>query len=65
MTTFSRRLIRLRTQRGLRQLDLARRSGVPQGYVSALEAGTKRNPGLQVLKKLAKALGVSVGTLLE
>jgi transcriptional regulator with XRE-family HTH domain len=32
--------------------------------VSALEAGTKANPGLDVLKRLAKALGVPVTDLL-
>ena len=65
MRTFGRRLIRLRTQQGLRQLDLARRARVPQGYLSALEAGTKSNPGMHVLKKLAKALDVSVAALVE
>jgi transcriptional regulator with XRE-family HTH domain len=47
------------------QLDLAERSRVAQGYISSLEAGEKNNPGLDVLKRLAKALGVPVGELLQ
>jgi transcriptional regulator with XRE-family HTH domain len=47
------------------QLDLANKAKVAQGYLSDLEAGTKKNPGLDVLKRLAKALRVPVGELLE
>lgn len=45
-------------------MQLARRSRVDQGYISRLEAGTKKNPSLAVLKKLAKTLDVEVGGLL-
>ena len=55
----------LRESKGWSQLELARRSEVDQGYVSHLEAGTKKNPSIAVLKKLARALGVPVGELLE
>ena len=47
------------------QLKLAKRAKVAHGYISDLEAGTKRNPGIVVPKRLAKALGVPVGALLE
>jgi transcriptional regulator with XRE-family HTH domain len=33
--------------------------------ISALEAGEKKNPGVDVLKRLARALGVPVTELLE
>jgi transcriptional regulator with XRE-family HTH domain len=59
-----RRLKRLRDQRGLSQLGLAKQSRVAQGYISAIEAGTKTNPGIETLRKLAQALGVPVATLL-
>jgi transcriptional regulator with XRE-family HTH domain len=55
----------VREQRGFSQLQLSKRSKVAQGYISALEAGQKKNPGVETLRKLAKALGVPVGELLE
>jgi len=46
------------------QAELAKKATVAQGYISALEAGEKRNPSVAVIKKLAKALGVPVTELL-
>ena len=60
----TRMIKRLRGERKMSQLELAKKSGVAQGYITALEAGTKSNPGLDVLTKLAKALGVPVTELL-
>ena len=48
---------------GLR--ELARKAKVPPGYLAELEGGKKKNPSLEVLKRLARALGVSVTELLE
>jgi transcriptional regulator with XRE-family HTH domain len=56
---------RAREAKGMTQLELARRAKVAQGYISDLEAGTKRNPGIAILQRLAKALGVPVTALLE
>ncbi len=53
-----------REQKGLSQAELAKRAKVAQGYISDLEAGGKKNPGIDVLKRLAKALGVPVAKLL-
>jgi transcriptional regulator with XRE-family HTH domain len=47
--------------RGAKQLSLAKKAGVAKGYISSLESGEKKNPGIQTLKKLARALGVPVG----
>jgi transcriptional regulator with XRE-family HTH domain len=58
-------LKRLREQKGLSQAALAKRSGVAQGYISEVEAGEKKNPGIETLRKIAKALGVPVTELLE
>jgi transcriptional regulator with XRE-family HTH domain len=55
----------LRARAGLTQEQLAKRAGVTQGYVAKLEGGLKKNPGLPILRKLARALGVPVGELLE
>jgi transcriptional regulator with XRE-family HTH domain len=57
-------LKRLRETKGLSQLQLAKRADVAQAYISEMEAGDKRNPGLETLRKLAKALGVPVTELL-
>ncbi len=54
----------LREKKGFTQDQLAKRADVTQAYLAMLETGVKRNPSLEVLKRLAKALGVSVGELL-
>jgi len=53
-----------RENRGLTQIDLAKRAKVSQAYVASLEAGSKKNPSLAVLRRIAKALGVPVAELL-
>jgi transcriptional regulator with XRE-family HTH domain len=53
-----------REDRGLTQIDLAKLAKVSQAYVASLEAGSKKNPSLAVLQRLAKALGVPVTELL-
>jgi transcriptional regulator with XRE-family HTH domain len=45
--------------------DLAKKADVTDAYIANLETGKKTNPSLDVLKKLARALGVPVGELLE
>lgn len=55
----------LREQNGITQVGLAKKARVAQSYVAMLEAGEKKNPSLEVLKRLAKALGVPVTELLE
>jgi transcriptional regulator with XRE-family HTH domain len=60
----SRVLKTLRESKGLSQVDLADRAKVGRTYIVKLESGDKRNPSLDILKKLAKALGVPVAELL-
>ncbi len=52
----------LRKQKGLSQIELARRARVNQAQISAWENGTV--PTLHSLGRLAKALGVKPGELL-
>ena len=54
-----------REARGLSQSALAKVSKVERTYLVKLESGDKKNPSLEVLKRLAKALGVPVAELLE
>ena len=54
-----------REAKGMSQVALAKAARVGRTYIVKLESGEKENPSLDVLKKLAKALGVSVTELLE
>jgi transcriptional regulator with XRE-family HTH domain len=53
-----------RKRRGWTQEELSEHSDVQQGEISRIEAG-KRNPNVSTLEKLAVALEVSPGQLLE
>jgi transcriptional regulator with XRE-family HTH domain len=53
-----------RRERKLSQAALARRLGVTQGSVALMESG-RRSPSLELLPKLAEALGLSVEYLLK
>jgi len=66
MTTkkFTMRLKRLRAERKMSQAGLAEKSGVSREYIARLELG-QQDPTLGTLTKLAKALKVKVGKLLE
>ena len=55
---------KLRESQGLTQRDLAAKAKVTQGYIAQLEMGMKKNPSLETLRRLAKALGVPVTELL-
>ena len=58
-------LKQVRADKGLTQRDLAKKARVTQGYIAQLEMGLRKNPSLETLKRLAKALGVSATALLE
>ena len=49
---------KLREDQGMTQRDLAARAKVTQGYVAQLEMGMKKNPSLNVLRRIAKALNL-------
>ena len=57
------KLARIRQQRGWTRIELARRVGCTQPYITLLEQGKKRNPSLAMLKRLAKVLGVTIDEL--
>jgi XRE family transcriptional regulator, master regulator for biofilm formation len=61
----SRMIQTLREAKGLTQRDLASKAKITAGYVALLELGVKKNPSLEVLQRIAKALGVSVAELLK
>lgn len=63
--TFAMNVKRLRTQRGLTQMELAKKTKVSQAFIAQLETGEQDNPTLDTLRRLAKALRVRVTELLE
>ena len=55
----------LREAKGMTQVALAKKARIAQSYLVRLELGERKNPSLEILKRLAKALGVPVTELLE
>jgi transcriptional regulator with XRE-family HTH domain len=67
MTTDKRFIARLKTLRAGREMTqeaLAERAGISRTYIARLELG-QQDPTLGTLRKLAKALKVKVGDLVE
>ena len=52
-------LRQIRTEAGLRQVDLAQKLGLPQSYVSKYESG-KRRLDLVEVHRICLALGISL-----
>ena len=59
---FGRRVRELRHARGFSQEGLAERAGLHWTYVGGIERG-ERNPALENINRLAKALGVPLAEL--
>jgi len=57
-------LRRYRHDAGWSQEEFADRAGIHRTYVSDLERGA-RNPTITIIERLAKALSVSAGALLD
>ncbi len=55
----------LREEKGWTQNELAEKASIERSYLAQLETGTRVNPTIAVLKRLAKALRVPVTELLE
>jgi transcriptional regulator with XRE-family HTH domain len=62
LSAFGRNVARLRDQKGFSQDKLAEKSDLDRTYLSGIERGV-RNPGIKVVIRLARALGVSVDQL--
>src|SRR5262245_25744461 len=63
--TLQFRIKQLREARGLSQAALAEHVGVRQATINDLENGYSRRDTLDLLEKLARALGVEPGELFE
>jgi transcriptional regulator with XRE-family HTH domain len=63
MNDFGKRLQEIRTDAGLSQTALAKAVDTSQSAISQMENG-ERQPSFEMLRRLAKALGVSTAHLL-
>ena len=61
----AKNITRLRKARGLSQEKLARLADVANNTLIKMESGENQNPTLETLKKVAKALEVSVDELIN
>lgn len=50
----------IREEKGITLEYLSDMTGISAGYLCHLEKGTRKNPSLQVMEKIAKALGKTV-----
>ncbi|MFN3408478.1 MAG: helix-turn-helix domain-containing protein [Limisphaerales bacterium] len=62
LLTFGHNVSRLRNQAGFSQDQLAEKADLDRTYLSGIERGV-RNPGIKVVIRLARALGVTVAQL--
>ena len=65
MATIGENIKRLRTKQGLSQDDLARRAELKYSTLAKIEGDFVTKPGVQMVAKIAKVLGVSVEDLLK
>jgi transcriptional regulator with XRE-family HTH domain len=63
-TKVRKRIKAIRLKKKLSQGDIARTLGVHPAYISQIERG-ERNPTLANIEKIAGALGVSIGKLVN
>ena len=65
MSNIQKTLRKLRETKGLSQEKLARLSDVANNTIIKIEGGKNQNPTLDTLKKISKALEVSVDDLIK
>jgi transcriptional regulator with XRE-family HTH domain len=65
MSNISKNLKKLREAKGLSQEKLARLADVANNTIIKIEGGKNQNPTLDTLKKIAKALDVSVDDFIQ
>ena len=63
MSNIQTKLRKLRESKGLSQEKLARLSDVANNTIIKIETGKNQNPTLDTLKKISKALDISIDQL--
>lgn len=57
---YSNKIKIIRKQKGITLDELSHLSGISSGYLCHLENGSRKNPSLSVMEKIAKALNRNV-----
>ena len=65
MATIGENIKRLRTKQGISQDDLARKAELKYSTLAKIEGDFVTKPGVQMIAKIAKALGVPMEDLLK
>jgi len=65
MATIGENIKRLRIKQGLSQDDLARKAELKYSTLAKIEGDFVKKPGVQLMAKIAKALGVAIEDLLK
>ena len=51
---------KIRTSKNMTLVELANLTGISAGYLCHLEKGTRKNPSVQIMESIAKALDKSI-----
>lgn len=54
---------KFRKEKGMTLTELSYKTGISIGYLSHLENGTRKNPSIEIMDKLARALERSIQEL--
>ena len=65
MATIGENIKKLRTKQGLSQDNLARKAELKYSTLAKIEGDFVKKPGVQMVAKIAEALGVSIENLLK
>ena len=64
-SNLAKKIESLRKKQGLSQEKLARLADVSNNTIINIEAGINNNPTIETIRKIAKALGISVEDLIK
>jgi len=65
MATIGENIKKYRAKYGLTQNDLVKKADVKYSTLTKIEGGVVKKPGVQIMAKIAKALGVSIEDLMK
>jgi transcriptional regulator with XRE-family HTH domain len=65
MATIGENIKRIRAKQGITQDDLAKKTGIKYSTLAKIEGDFVKKPGVQMIAKIAKVLGVPMEDLLK
>ena len=65
MATIGENIKKIRAKQGITQDDLTKKTGIKYSTLAKIEDDFVTKPGVQMIAKIAKALGVSMEDLLK